>query len=178
MIDWHSHILPAMDDGSRDVEESLEMLAQLSEQGVDTVVATPHFFANDESVQRFLERRAKSYEELAERIGEGLPRIVLGAEVKYYPGISQMEHLKDLRIEGTKLILLEMPFSKWTEYTVRELVTLATSGDSRIILAHMERYLPFQSARVWERLYAGGLIMQVNASFFFNCHILFHCGLQ
>lgn len=41
MIDFHSHILPAMDDGSRNIEESLQMLRMLQEQGVERVIATP-----------------------------------------------------------------------------------------------------------------------------------------
>lgn len=47
MIDFHSHILPAMDDGSRNIEESLQMLRMLQEQGVERVIATPHFYADE-----------------------------------------------------------------------------------------------------------------------------------
>ena len=53
MIDWHNHLLPNMDDGSRSVEESLAMLRAQAAQGVTTVMATPHFYANDESVASF-----------------------------------------------------------------------------------------------------------------------------
>ena len=45
MIDWHSHILPGIDDGSGSIEESLALLKMQREQGADTVIATPHFFA-------------------------------------------------------------------------------------------------------------------------------------
>ena len=55
MIDFHTHILPGMDDGSRSVAESIAMLRAQAEQGVTTVIATPHFYANDESVATFLE---------------------------------------------------------------------------------------------------------------------------
>lgn len=168
MIDWHSHILPAMDDGSRDVEESIALLRQLREQGVGTVIATPHFYANDESVDSFLERREQAYGQLSKRAETDLPQIVLGAEVRYYPGICRMEHLKKLRIEGSKLLLLEMPFAKWTEYTVRELMELAGAGSTRIVLAHVERYLSLQSGKTWEQLYRSGILMQVNASFFYE----------
>ena len=58
MIDWHSHVLPALDDGSRSVDESLALLRMLSEQGVDTVIATPHFYADRESLSSFLEPTA------------------------------------------------------------------------------------------------------------------------
>ena len=64
MIDWHSHILPAVDDGSRNAEESIKLLELLAEQGVKTVVATPHFIADNESVEDFLRRRSSSFNEL------------------------------------------------------------------------------------------------------------------
>ncbi|MCD8379114.1 MAG: histidinol-phosphatase, partial [Lachnospiraceae bacterium] len=48
MIDFHSHFLPGLDDGSKSVEESLEMLALSWESGVDRIVATPHFYASKE----------------------------------------------------------------------------------------------------------------------------------
>ena len=50
MLDFHTHILPGVDDGSRNVDESMQMLARMKEQGVSQVVATPHFYADDESV--------------------------------------------------------------------------------------------------------------------------------
>ncbi len=165
MIDWHSHILPAVDDGSKNMAESIEMLKRLAEQGVDTVVATPHFYANDESVEDFLRRRDGAYETL-KREAPNAPEILLGAEVRYYQGIGRMENLDKLSIGESRLLLLEMPFSVWTEYTVRELVELSTRSDIKLCLAHIDRYLRLQKRSVWERLYESGILMQVNASFF------------
>lgn len=166
MIDWHSHLLPGIDDGSRDVEESLALLRMEAEQGVDTVVATPHFFADDGSVDSFVEQRQKSYETLKSAMPEGSPDIVLGAEVRYYPGIGKLAELEKLSIGESKLLLLEMPMEKWTDYTVRELTGIARSGRVKLILAHIERYLGLQSESSWSRLYEAGVAMQVNASFF------------
>lgn len=166
MIDWHSHILPAMDDGSKDVAESISMLGMQTSQGVATVIATPHFYANDETVASFIERRAKAYEALKEQLGENGPHILLGAEVRYYQGISRLEGLKDLTIEGSKLLLLEMPMSVWTETMVRELVELSGKNSVRIVMAHVERYIKLQRSAVWNRLLESGIMMQVNASFF------------
>lgn len=166
MIDWHSHILPGMDDGSRSVAESLSILKMMCEQGIDIVVATPHFYANDEAVDVFLERRKESYDQLLKHMSPDNPKLLLGAEVRYYQGISRMSDLNRLCIQGSKLFLLEMPFSKWTEYTVRELVELAGSKNLTVVLAHIERYLKFQSRSVWDRLYESGILMQVNANFF------------
>lgn len=166
MIDFHSHILPGIDDGSSDVEESIKLLDMLSEQGVTTVVATPHFFANDQSVEQFLEKREESFRELSKVISDSTPKILLGAEVKYYPGISRMENLKKLCIESSDLLLLEMPISEWTEYTVKELIDISCSGSITPVLAHIERYLKFQQMQTIRRLIECDILMQVNATFF------------
>ena len=166
MIDWHTHILPGMDDGSHDVAESISMINMQVSQGVHTVIATPHFYANDETVDSFLGRRKKALELLRAELPEGPPEIRLAAEVRYYQGISRMADLKALRIEGSKLLLLEMPMTGWTEYMVRELIELSGKSSIRIVLAHIERYLSLQKQAVWERIYDSGILMQVNASFF------------
>ena len=165
MIDWHTHILPGMDDGSRDTAESVAMLEALAAQGVRTVIATPHFYANDESLATFLERRQQAMDRL-QAAGVSEPRILLGAEVRYYQGISCLEDLKALRIQGSKLMLLEMPMTKWTQSMVRELIEMAGRSSIRIVLAHVERYFDLQRGDVWDQLAANGILFQVNASFF------------
>ena len=166
MIDWHNHLLPEMDDGSHSVAESITMLQAQASQGVTLVVATPHFYPNDESVASFLERRAHSYDKLMEQWSESMPAIRLGAEVQYYPGISRMDELKSLRIQDSKLLLLEMPMSRWTETVIRELIDLSGKNGICLMLAHIDRYLHLQTAGVWERLLDHGILMQTNASFF------------
>ena len=166
MIDWHSHILPGVDDGSRNVDESLSMLNIMSGQGVSSVVATPHFYADEESIDSFLARRKKAYETLSPHLNNDIPRIFCGAEVRYYPGIAKLKDIKSLAIEDTRILLLEMPMSHWTEYTIKELIELAGTRGLSIVLAHIDRYLPIQRIDVFERLCENGLLMQVNASFF------------
>ena len=164
--DWHSHILPNVDDGSRDVAESLRLLEMLAEQGVGKVIATPHFIADNESVSAFIKRRNDSYNRLKEVANKGMPEIVLGAEVAYYSGISRLSNLKELCIDRTGLLLLEMPFSVWREYTLKEVVEIATAKNIVVILAHIERYLKLQPYKTLEQLMEIGVLMQVNASYF------------
>lgn len=166
MIDFHSHVLPKMDDGSSNVEESIQMLEMLWAQGVKKVVATPHFVANSESIDKFLQRRQKSYEMLCEKANDNLPKMVLGAEVEYYSGIGRMENLDKLCIEGTSILLLEMPFVRWTEYTVRELEEISATKNVTVVLAHVERYIAKNGINVLHRLYQNGIFMQVNAECF------------
>ena len=48
MTEYHCHILPGIDDGAKDVETSLEMIETMKSQGVDRIIATPHFYAHRE----------------------------------------------------------------------------------------------------------------------------------
>lgn len=165
-IDFHSHILPGIDDGSRDVEMSLGMIGELSRQGVDTVCATSHFYVSQRTPEHYLERRQEAYELLLPVLPENAPRIFLGAEVLYFPGISRMEDLPSLCLEGTDLLLLEMPFSAWQEYWIREVCDLAVSREFTVLLAHIERYYDQQPRRVWDQLLELDVLMQANADFF------------
>ena len=168
MIDFHSHILPKMDDGSRNVEESIAMLESLAKQGIDTVVATPHFYANDESVSDFIIRRNSSFEKLKVSLTSQMPEILLGAEIKYYEGISHLENLDKLCVQNSNLLLLEMPFKRWTEYLIRELVDISCSGKYVPVIAHVERYMKFQQRDVIEYLLNEGVLFQINSSFVYE----------
>ena len=166
MIDWHTHILPEMDDGSRNVLESISLIKMQVSQGIDTVVATPHFYANDETIDSFLDRRKKALQLLRSELSDTSPKILLGAEVRYYQGISRMADLNALRIGDSKLILLEMPMSSWTEYMVRELIEMSSRSGIKIVLAHVDRYLTFQKKDVLDRIFKSDILIQANASFF------------
>ena len=166
MTDFHSHILPNIDDGSKSLEQSLKMLELLSKQGVKRVFATPHFYPNRYSVAEFLKRRNSAFEELKNHITDCHPQIVLGAEVKFYDGISRLENLQSLFVEGTEILLLEMPFERWSEYTIRELINLASSGICTVVIAHIDRYMSFQNKSVLFELQRSGVLFQANAEAF------------
>lgn len=166
MVDFHCHCLPEMDDGSKSVDESIGILEALWSQSVTTVVATPHFIANNESVDSFLERRQKSLEKLSSSLIKDLPEIKLGAEVEFYEGISNLDGLRKLCIEGTDILLLEMVSAKWTQGIINELYRLVSLGNIRIMLAHIERYLFLQDWDVIDYLLQNDVIMQSNASYF------------
>jgi len=165
MTDIHCHVLPQMDDGSRSVEESVAMLEAMAAQGVDCVVATPHFYANENSPEKFLDRRAASAAKLREAWRPGLPVLKLGAEVYYFEGISRCGDLDALKIEGAGLLLLEMPFCRWTQRMLQEVRELRASGVT-VLLAHIERYLRWQDGKTWDALADWGVLNQCNATFF------------
>ncbi len=170
MVDFHTHILPKMDDGSRGTEESLKMLKLCASQGIDTVMLTSHYYAEQESPDEFLKRRKASWERLQEAIGEsgetGFPELYPGAEVKLFYGISGVEQLQRLDLAGTGFILLEMPFSEWSDKVFRELRSIISQGMHPII-AHVERYLKIQqNTDNIERLMDMDVLIQANAEFF------------
>ena len=81
ICDFHGHFLPGMDDGSRSVAESLEMLQLAGEQGISKMFATPHYYPN-ETVDSFLVRRQQSWQKLKAAMEEtegSYPQIALGA---------------------------------------------------------------------------------------------------
>ena len=166
--DFHSHVLPGIDDGSRSTEESLRMLEMLRSQGISTVVATPHFDADRFTIDDFLSRRERAFRVLSERVAEDVPTIKTGAEVSYYPGISRLERLYELCIGKTRLLLLEMPIGKWDKYVVDELVNLSSSRRIIPIVAHVERCLPYQERRFLEKISSSDVLFQINASFVIN----------
>lgn len=166
MIDFHSHILPGIDDGSKNTAMSLKMIQALADQGVGTICATSHFYATQRSPSHFLDRRQEAWEMLEAVLPENSPEILLGAEVLYFPGISRMRELPDLCLEGTNILLLEMPFDSWSDYYIREVKELAHSGEFTILMAHIERYYFKQPVSVWDDFMDLDILMQSNADFF------------
>lgn len=169
MIDFHSHILPGIDDGSGSVEESIRMLRAEAEQGISKVIATPHFYAHHDSPERFLNRRKEAEERLREAMErhENMPEIEIGAEVYYFSGISESDVLKLLTIGQKRCILLEMPVSSWTPQMYKEIEAIQVKQGITPIIAHMDRYIaPFRTRGIPERLAELPVAVQVNASFF------------
>lgn len=169
VTDFHSHILPGIDDGSATVEESIAMLKMEAEQGVTHVVATPHFYPNYQSPEAFLEKRNRAEEKLRQEMKkyEGLPQLSVGAEVYFFHGMSQSDCLKLLTIGKKECILLEMPEFAWTDSMYREIQDIRVQQGITPIIAHVDRYLSFFRGReIPKRLESLPVLVQANASFF------------
>ncbi len=140
VIDFHTHILPEIDDGSSSVEKSLKMLQISAEQGVETIVATPHFYAWEDRIDRFLARRGEAMQRLAESLPEDAPSICVGSETAFFKGISRADEIEALTIGGGRVLLLEMPFHAWKPADLEEVEYLIEGRGLTIVLAHLERY--------------------------------------
>lgn len=163
IIDFHSHIIPKIDDGSRSVEMSGEMLVDIKNQGIDTVVATPHFYANRDRINSFLERRQKSFDDIKE-LGElHSIEVLLGAEVAYFDGISKAEDVKKLTLKDN-ILLLEMPFDVWSDSIIREVEDLVHRDKFSVIIAHLDRYLKISGNKNYiKKLLKIPLTVQINS---------------
>jgi len=171
MIDFHSHFLPGIDDGSDCVETSLAMLHESYRQGVRLMFATPHFYADEDDPESFLLRRSHAYRELREAIAERqdteIPEILLGAEILFFPGMSVAEELVELGMERTPFLLIEPPMMPWSNSMLDE-IELTGENLRRIpVIAHVDRYMRMlRDSTLIDRLKGRRMLVQVNASFF------------
>lgn len=175
MIDFHTHILPGIDDGSRDIHMTREMLMLEKKQGVDLVVATPHFYAHRTRVDQFLTKRENALNKVMALKSEepGLPDIKVGAEVYYFTGIGRAEHVKELCIQETYYMLLELPFRPWDREVLTDIKELKSRQHLKVILAHVERYRDMQKDKgLFEEVLDNADIIQMNAGSFTEAGIL------
>lgn len=166
MIDFHCHILPEFDDGSSSCDMSLKMLELEKQQGVDTVVLTPHFYIYKEEPEHFIKRRHAAALKLANAMKEAkgnYPRIKLGAEVAMSKALCY-EDLRPFCINGTKTFLLELPFEPMGSW-FRDVEALINQNRVQIVLAHVERFRDSISNR-WDYNKVLGLrvMKQINTS--------------
>ena len=171
MTDLHTHILPCIDDGARTIEFAIQMLEKEIEQGVKTVVFTPHYYGQKHSPQQFLERREKSYEMLKNAVAGMDITVRLGAEVYISSQeIASSQDLEQLAIEGTNYILIELPLtSVWSKALFQRLAEFIEKIDKIPIVAHVERYAEIKKHPEYLNLLANmGCLLQMNTSAFID----------
>ncbi len=165
-VDFHSHMLCGIDDGSSSVEQSLAMIETSAAQGAEHIVLSPHFYAKNDDPESFINRRNRRFERLCQALPKNAPQLHLGAEVAYFEGMTQVDALKDMRIGASKCLLVEMPFSEWTGRILSDIYSLNRKKDFQVVLAHFERYLSFVPMRTIDEIISNGVILQSNAECF------------
>lgn len=173
MIDFHTHILPNIDDGSKSIEMSYKMIKTLKSQGSEAIVLSPHYYFDVESIDSFLKRRESALKILLEdkeKVGN-FPNLYLGAEVAFFPGISRDESIKDLCIKGTKYMILEMPYVKWSISTLNEVNEIYNNLQIVPIIAHPERFIRLQKGtHNMQKLLDFDVMVQMNCDAFERKH--------
>lgn len=165
MIDLHCHLLPNMDDGSESPEQTGAMLDMLAQQGVTTVVATPHFHGNRETPETFLRRREEALAQI--NTAPGQPKIIPGAEVAFFSGISTCEEIIPMQLGQSGLILVEMPFCAWSDRIVDEILFMKERLCLTPVLAHIDRYRnKKQFPKYYQTFLGHDVFFQCNAPIF------------
>lgn len=166
-VDFHSHVVPGVDDGSKNTEMSVEMLHRMRQQGTDLVVATPHFYMGRTAPEEYLEKISDACYLLREAIqqsGEEVPQMVLGYEVYYFKGISQANFINLFTIGNSPYLLLELPTRPLSNADVEDIYRIRANQGLIPILAHVERYLAFESFDfLQDMIRQGELLAQINA---------------
>lgn len=141
-LDIHAHILPAVDDGAKNLETSITLLTLLKEQGVTDVVATPHFYPDSDNAEDFIDITQNAYKELQLQISHSdLPKLHMGCELRYFNGMGKSSAIKQFVIKGTNYLLLELPYGvPVTKTVLQDIIDISERQGIMPILAHIERY--------------------------------------
>lgn len=163
-IDIHSHLLPGIDDGARNLEMSLQMLRTAQKEGIAEIIVTPHNKPARHSAGK--QKISSLIKELNERMQEEgiVIKLHMGNELYYRSGLAEeLMEGKGLTMAGSEYVLTE--FSPMDDYDyIRNGIYSLTAGGYRPILAHVERYAKIRGRldRV-EELIKMGCYLQANA---------------
>ena len=166
MFDFHNHVIPGVDDGAADLEQSRAALAEFAAQGARGVIATPHVRASDaasaDTLEAVLAPIDAAWAELRAMAADAFPglRLERGAEVMIDTPTPDLSEPR-LRLAGTRFVLVEFPFMAIPPNAAQALFAVKVAGWTPI-LAHPERYpgVTPEAAAEWKR---GGALLQVNA---------------
>jgi protein-tyrosine phosphatase len=164
VIDLHCHILPGLDDGATDLDDSVAMALQAQADGVDVVCATPHV-RHDHAVEiGSLPGRVAAVQAELDRRGVGV-RVAVGGEVAQ----TELDRLSDDELRAVSLgaggwVLLEPapgPLSAELELCVERV----KARGLRAVIAHPERHADADLELRLELLAAQGCLVQWTAAF-------------
>ncbi|KRF35922.1 hypothetical protein ASG93_25710 [Paenibacillus sp. Soil787] len=164
MIDTHCHILPGLDDGAGSLEEAVEMAIHAANEGIHTIVATPHHgdgrHDNDASAVGLAVQELNL--ELETR---NIPvQILPGQEVRVYKGLLDDLEAGTIRtLNDTQYLLLEMPSYGVPDYVEDLLYELHIQGLT-VMIAHPERNIDFiKDPRRLQQLVGQGCLCQITS---------------
>jgi protein-tyrosine phosphatase len=163
MIDIHSHLLPGIDDGSRSLGQSVEVLRRMVAEGVSGLVLTPHVTASElnAGAQAAVARRDVRLEQLRPHVPPAL-QLYPGFEIMLDQPLTPLA-LGDRRLSlaASRYYLVEFPPSVVGEFAARALRDIARAGVVPV-LAHPERYdaCTPEEVRAWR---TAGARIQVDA---------------
>lgn len=163
LVDIHSHILPGVDDGASNTAESIEMLKIAYEQGIRTIVATPHYGKFSESFDAETIKKVVAFlQNTAQKLQLDI-KILAGNEIYYSSDvIEDLNEGSALCLGDGKCVLVE--FSISTDYaTIVAACRELKQAGYQPIIAHAERYIALHNLDNVKKLKNEGALIQVNA---------------
>lgn len=161
-MDMHSHLLPGIDDGSKDMDETLGMILKMKEMGYTKLVMTPHvmmhYYPNEPETIHF---KLEEVKKACADIGIDLE---LGAAAEYYFDENFIELLekRELLTFRDKYVLFEFPFTN-KPLQIENLFFNLRNANYKPVLAHFERYLYFhENPQIAAEFRDRGVNIQVN----------------
>lgn len=158
------------------MSESVKMLQILKGEGVDNILATPHFYPDSDDLDTFLARRNTTLDALIKaKSGKDLPNVFPGCELYYTRGMADFESLAKLRIANTQYILIELPYGGFKADVLEDILNFSINYNLIPIFAHLERFGIFKGFKEAMRFVAeGNALAQVNVSSFFDKRLKKH----
>lgn len=170
-IDFHTHIIPRIDDGAKDMDMALAMLRTARKSGAEKVILTPHYSTHADIGEFFSlrEKRIRQLKDAMRENPEDFPEILAGAEVAFDGSLTDVDDISPLLIEGTDLVLLELPYTSWSSWYNNGIYDIIVKHNVTPIMAHIERYLDSpKDIEKLSTLASFGVKFQVNAPSFLS----------
>lgn len=145
MTDIHNHLLFGIDDGSKTIEESIDVLKDMKKCGYNNIILTPHYIKDSKynNPRKDNLRRMRELQEALDNEGIGI-NLYLGNEIFIDEDIYELLMREEMSpLNGTNYLLIELPMNgEYDEY--KEIFKDLIRKGYNVILAHPERYLSFQ----------------------------------
>ena len=164
MIDLHAHILPGVDDGPKNFDDSLKILRELESQLITDVIATPHYYPERGFENSVIENQRVFNELKARAAEEGIKLgLYLGNEIYVTDDIIEKIYQSQIKpLADSNFLLIELPLSGKFEHYEDIFRSLIHAG-WRVVLAHPERYASIQQDyQIALDLYSMGVLFQCN----------------
>lgn len=161
MIDIHSHILPYMDDGCYDINDSIESLEKAYESGITKIIATPHFLQGQ--FENYKSDVLKGLANLKNSIDESVVSVTSGSEIMVFPEIVDLLKRGSLcTLNNSRYVLIEFPLDVRVPNVLKLIDDILVAGFVPVI-AHPERYAYVQrDVNEAIRYVEAGALLQLN----------------
>lgn len=175
MLDFHNHLMPGVDDGAADLDESRFGLRAMLEQGVTTIITTPHIRASQthrpEELYEYLIQLDTAFSALKKLAESEFPELRVERGVEMMLDVPSPLLIDDrMHLAGTSFVLVEFPFMNIPPHSTIPLREIRATGVIPVI-AHPERYSNMAgNLEIIESWRDAGACIQINSGSLVGLH--------